>query len=109
MTIKDIINELNLSVVTKNSDLERNVDGCYIGDLLSWVMSNAQADNIWLTIMSNINIVAVAALTDVSCIILCENVSPDEDCVTKANAQGICILKTPASAYETALKLGNLL
>ena len=109
MTVKDIINKLNLTIVTNDNELDRNVNGCYIGDLLSWVMSNAQADNIWLTIMSNINIVAVAALTDVCCIILCEDVSPDDDCVVKANAQGICILKTSDSVYETAVKLGNLL
>ncbi len=109
MNISDIIKELDLTVVTDGCDLNRKVDGCYIGDLLSWVMSNAQADNAWLTIMSNINIVAVATLTDVSCIILCEDVSPDEDCVEKANTQGITILKTPLSVFETAVKLGNLL
>ena len=109
MTVKDVVNELNLTVVTDTGDLERDVNGCYIGDLLSWVMSNAQTDNVWLTIMSNINIVAVATLTDVSCVILCEDVNPDDDCVEKAKVQGITILKTPLSAYEVAVRLGKLI
>ena len=32
---------------------EREIDGVYVGDLLSWVMGRAQSDNAWVTIMSN--------------------------------------------------------
>ena len=46
---------------------EREVSGCYIGDLLSWVMGRAQEDNAWITIMSNINVIAVASLADTAC------------------------------------------
>ena len=108
MTVRELVDTLNLSIVSEG-DLCRNINGCYIGDLLSWVMSNAQSDNVWLTIMSNINIVAVATLTDVSCIILCENVSPDEECLKKAQLQEINILKTDMSTYDLAVKLGAVL
>ena len=108
MKVKDLVKELGLVVLNKG-DFERDVEGCYIGDLLSWVMSNAQTNNVWLTIMSNLNIAAVATLTDVSCIILCENVNADEDCLTKIKMQGINLLKTDLSTYETAVKIGNLI
>ena len=76
MTVSGLKEALNLTAFALPQG-ERDVRGGYAGDLLSWVMGRAQADDAWLTIMSNPNIVAVATLTDVSCIILCEGVAPD--------------------------------
>ena len=82
---------------------DREINGVYIGDLLSWVMGNANADDLWITIMSNINIVAVASLTDAACILLAENVSINETVLETAMAKGVNILSTPRSAYEAAI------
>ena len=71
-------------------------------------MGRAQADNVWLTIMSNLNIVAVATLADVSCIILCEGVTLEESVRNTAEAKGVNILATEAPAYETAKRLTEL-
>lgn len=88
-------------------DGDRNIDGVYIGDLLSWVMGRASQDNAWITIMSNINIVAVASLVDVSCIILAEGVSLEKNVIETAEAKGINIFSTDKSAYETAVLLSS--
>ena len=56
----------------------REIDGVYIGDLLSWVMGRAQMDNAWITIMTNVNVIAVASLADTSCVILAEGVEMPE-------------------------------
>ncbi len=109
MLVKDIIEKLGAQIVNEGDLLQRDITGCYIGDLLSWVMANAREGDIWLTIMSNVNVVAVATLTDISCVLMCENVVPDEDCLIRAREQGITILKTPLSAYQAAVILGNIL
>lgn len=88
-------------------DGEREINGGYIGDLLSWVMGRAKADCGWITIMSNINIVAVASLADVSCIILAEGVTLDETVTETAKAKEVNILSTKLPAYEAALLLGK--
>lgn len=88
---------------------EREINGVYIGDLLSWVMGKAQMDNAWITIMSNINAVAVASLTDTACIILAEGVTLEADVVAAAESKGINVLNSPLSAYEIALKLNEIL
>ena len=90
-------------------DGEREIDGVYIGDLLSWVMGGASQDNAWITIMSNINVIAVATLADTACVILAENVELPEDIRTQAENKGINVLKSPLPTYETAVKLYNLL
>lgn len=86
---------------------EREINGVYIGDLLSWVMGRAKADNAWITIMSNINIVAVASLADVACIILAEGVGLDSAVAETAKAKGVNILTAEMPAYETAMFLSS--
>ena len=61
------------------------------------------------TIMSNVNVAAVAALTDVSCVILAEDVVPDPPLLDRARTQGITLLGTGLSVYDCACRLGGLL
>ena len=88
---------------------EREINGVYIGDLLSWVMGNATSGDAWITIMSNINIIAVASLSDVSCIILAEGVTLEEDIVNTAKEKGINIISSELSTFETAVLLSHFL
>ena len=88
---------------------DRNIGGVYIGDLLSWVMGRAGQDCAWITIMSNINVVAVASLSDAACIILAEGVSLDEEVIKTAESKGVNILSSSLPAYETALILHGAL
>ena len=107
MTVTELQKALSLTPVSLPEG-DREVEGVYIGDLLSWVMGRAQADNVWLTIMSNLNIVAVATLSDVSCILLCEGVTPDATVTETAQAKGVNILTTTMTAYEAASKLAEM-
>ncbi len=88
---------------------DREIDGVYIGDLLSWVMGRATSDNAWITIMSNINTLAVATLTDVACIILAEGVEFDEEVKSQAEEKGVNVLSTSLPAYEAAVLLSKSL
>ena len=82
---------------------------CYVGDLLSWVMGRAPADSAWLTVMGNINSVAVATLADVSCIVLVENAALDADAKNKAEIVGVTILQTEQNSYRLAVEISRLL
>lgn len=88
---------------------ERTINGVYVGDLLSWVMGRAECDNVWITIMSNINVVAVASLSDVSCVLLAEDVTFDNEVLNTAKEKGINILSTPLPAYEAAIKISGMI
>ena len=108
MTVKALSEKLGLTPCTLPEG-DREINGVYCGDLLSWVMGKAQADNVWVTIMSNINVVAVASLSDVSCVILAEGVLPDEDAKKAAQEKDINLLLSDKSTYELALELGQVL
>lgn len=104
MTVAELCSQCGFEAVCM-PDESRPVSGAYIGDLLSWVMGRAGADNAWITIMSNVNVIAVASLSDVSCVILAEGVNLDDELINTANEKCINILKSRLPAYETALML----
>lgn len=108
MTVSDLISALDLTAFVL-SDGDRAVTGGYAGDLLSWVMGRAQTGDVWITIMSNPNVAAVAALTEVACVVLTEGVTPDADLTAKAGAQGLNLLGTGGGSFETAAALRRLL
>ena len=87
----------------------REVTGCYIGDLLSWVMGAAKSGDAWITIMSNINVVAVATLCDTACILLAEGVTVDDEVKQTAIDRGINILSSKKSAFLLASEISRLL
>lgn len=108
MNIKEAVKKLNLNILVEG-DMEREITDGYVGDLLSWVMGRAPQDSAWLTVMGNINSIAVATLADVACIILVENASLDEDAKKKAEIHDVTILSSEENAYNLAVKLNALI
>ena len=108
MKLNEFIEKLNLKILTE-PDCDKDVTGCYSGDLLSWVMSKAQEGSAWLTVMGNVNAVAVAVLTDCACVILTENASLDDDAKQKAEMQGVCFLRSEKNAYELGVEISKLI
>ena len=104
MTVQTLCDELGWTILTEG-DLTKPVTGGYCGDLLSWVMSKAQDGDCWLTVMGNINAVAVAVLTDCACIVLTEHAALDDDAKARAELQGVTILTTDMNAYQAAIAL----
>jgi len=108
MTVQMIKDRLGLEVLTAG-DLSREVTGCYCGDLLSWVMGKAKEGDCWLTVMGNINAVAVAVLTDCACIVLTENAALDDEAKARAEQQDVTILTTELNAYQAGVALSKRL
>ena len=98
ITVKELAEKLELTPYCVEDDT-REVTGGYVGDLLSWVMGRAQSGDAWVTIMSNINVIAVAQLTDVALVILAEGVVPGEDLITAAEMRGINLYSSPEPGF----------
>lgn len=108
MTVKGLLENENFTAIALPCE-SREITDVYIGDLLSWVMGKAQSGNVWITIMSNINTVAVATLADIACILLCEGVTLDAEVKKAAEEKGINVLATDLTAYKAAVLLNTLL
>jgi predicted transcriptional regulator len=108
MKVIDLIKELDLVKITDSFDETTEFTGVYIGDLLSLVMSRAKQGDLWITIQTHINVVAVADLLDLSAILVAEGMEIDEDTIIKANDLGLPILQSKMSTYELACGINRL-
>jgi len=102
-SLKDIAQKLDLKVVS--GDIDRQVSGGYSSDLLSDVIANAQKDNIWITLQTHVNIVAVANLKELAGIILINGRQPEESTLNKAKQENIPIMLTELPTFEIVGKL----
>lgn len=109
MTLQDLIAQLGLTVLTAPKDFARIVpQGGYASDLLSCVIAGAQPGNLWVTLQAHMNVVAVAALREVSAVIITEGAMPEADVVAKAEEQGVILLSTGRPNYEVVGKLWEM-
>ena len=108
MKLYEIVDTLSLEVKTASSHLTKEVTGGYVSDLLSDVMANSKEGNIWITIQTHQNIVAVATLKELAGIILANNRTPDADTLKRAEEAGIPIMRSPLPAFELAGRLYTL-
>ncbi|MGN6712804.1 hypothetical protein [Anaerocolumna jejuensis] len=109
MTVKELIDKNIFQLVNEGENLNQEITDPYCCDLLSVAMGKAPRGAVWVTVMANMNTLAVAALTDVACIILAEGVLPDEQTVNKAKEQGITVLAAGEPVFETSLLIYQLL
>lgn len=108
MKVKEFSEKLGLKVLTGETGLDKEINGMYVGDLLSWVMSHAAKGNAWISVLTHLNVVAVALLTEVSCIIVPENIVVEDPTIKKAIQEGIVILGTDMTTYELCCKAHDL-
>ena len=109
MTTEQIIKELGLKVFT-GDDLEtRKVSGGYVSDLLSDVMGHAREGEVWITLQSHANVVAISSLKELAAILLVKGIVPDKTVVEKAREEGVAILGSNEDTYTITGKLFQLM
>lgn len=109
MNLQNIIDELNLTLLTEPKDFSTvEVSEGYTSDLLSCVMAGAPHGSVWVTLQAHGNIVAVAALLELAAVIISEDAQPDPATLTRANLEGITMLSTPSKSFEVVGRLWEL-
>lgn len=105
MTVKELIDSGMFSLVNEGGNTERRITRPYCCDLLSIAMGKAPAGSAWVTVMGNMNTLAVASLADVACVIMAEGIHLDEEALKKAAVQNITVLETGLAEFDAALKV----
>ncbi|EGD49200.1 DRTGG domain protein [Ruminiclostridium papyrosolvens DSM 2782] len=103
MTLEKLLQKIDGKVITENTK-EITIDNIYICDLLSWVMSHAKKGDAWITVLTNVNVPAVALLAEVACVIIPEDIPVEELTLRKAKENGIIIIGTQYSAFDICKK-----
>lgn len=109
MNVQDLINRSCFNVISEGEDLMKEITKPFCCDLLSIAMSKAPAGSAWVTVMGNVNTLAVATLADISCIILAEGTMLDQVALEKAKIQKITVLSSDLPIFNTALTVHNLI
>ncbi|MCP4151216.1 MAG: serine kinase [bacterium] len=103
MKLKEIIDKVNLSVVTETE--ERDVEGVFISDMLSDVMTSAKPDNLWITTQTHTNIVSAANLVDLAAVVVTQGKEVKKETIDLANRYHVMIYTTPMQTFELVTKL----
>lgn len=109
MKVADIVEKLGLEICCGTAGINREIKGGYTSDLLSDVMGNAQKGNLWITLQTHKNVMAIASLKELSAVILVKGYKPEEDTVTESEAEGIPILSTTKQTFEITGEIYELL
>jgi predicted transcriptional regulator len=109
MTVENLVQKLELQILTGRSYLGKKVSGGYCSDLLSDVIGNSKEGQVWITIQVHKNIIAVASLKDLAAIIVVNGGRPDKETLEAADNEGIPVLWTLKPAFDIAGKIYELI
>jgi len=109
MRLKEIIEQTGLRILSKGTGMDRDVLHAYTGDLLSDVMANSREGDLWITIQTHMNIIAVASLKNLSGIVIVNNRQPEVTVIKRADEEGIPLLSTPLTSFELSGRLYEIL
>ena len=109
MTVQELVNALNLKVFCGQDNLDREIKGGYTSDLLSDVMGFAKEGQVWITLQTHKNVLAIASLKELAAILLVKGNLPEEDMLEQAIEEGIPVLGTDEQTFETTGKVYQLI
>lgn len=109
MTVREMAQRVGLEILTETEGLDREAGPVYCCDLLSFVMGRAPADCVWVTVMGNVNAMAVALLADMACVVLAERAAFDSEAQSKAIQNDIAVLQSNRPVFDTALAIHEAL
>ncbi len=102
MKVSELVKELNLKVFSGEKGLDREITGGYVSDLLSDVMGNATEGEVWITLQTHRNVIAIASLKELACVLLVSSLEPEPNSIEHSNEEGIPVLGTSLSTFEIA-------
>lgn len=105
MKVSDIVKKYGLKVYSGKQGLDNEITGGYVSDLLSDVMGNASENEVWVTLQTHQNVMAIASLKDLAAVILVKDLEPDEETIKHSNEEGVPVLGTSFETFEIAGKL----
>nr|WP_319398641.1 DRTGG domain-containing protein [uncultured Carboxylicivirga sp.] len=109
MKVSDIIEKLNLKVIAGEEGLQNEVTGGYTSDLLSDVMGNADEGQVWITLQTHRNVMAVASLKEVAAVVIVKGLEAEESTISQSNDEGIPLLSSDLETFELSGQLYKIL
>ena len=109
MNLSEFIEKSGFKAINIGDESDKLLSKVFCCDLLSIAMSKAPSSSVWITVMGNVNAVAVSVLADIGCIILAEDINLDEPALEKAKQQNVTVLKSDLPIFDTGLIVHSLI
>jgi autotransporter adhesin len=109
MTLLEIVESLGLLVLTSKKVGDKQITGGYTSDLLSDVMAHGRVGDLWITLQTHKNVLAVVKIKDLAGIVIVNDRRPDDETIQKADEEGVVVLGTQESAFSITGQLYQLL
>ncbi len=109
MKVSELVEKFGLKVFSGEAGIENEIKGGYVSDLLSDVMGNASEGDVWITLQSHQNVMAIASLKDLAAVIIVKGFEPEPDTLEHSNEEGIPILGTDMDTFKISGELYNVL
>lgn len=105
MNINDLVEIISGQLLTLNGDRSKKIEDVYICDLLSWVLSHANKSSAWITVLTNVNVPAVALMVEAACVIITEDIKVEELTLRRANENGVILISTKLNSFEVSKRI----
>ncbi len=102
MNVAQLIETGHFDVLHRASDLSGEITDVFCCDLLSIAMAKGIPGAAFVTVMGNVNALAVLRLTDMRLLVLAEGIGPDEATLKKAKDEDITILSSREGIFPCA-------
>ena len=99
MKLSELIPCIDATVLVQGNE-DAEITSGYTCDLLSWVMAHGAPGMAWVTVQTHLNVIAVAVLSEMACVILPESIEMEQESLDKARTEGMTVLSSPLTAYE---------
>lgn len=109
MTVRELAKIDGFELLAGQNAPDRQITGGFCGDLLSWAMGRAKPDSAWVTVIGNVNVIAVAMLANVACVILAQDAQLDADAKRRADENNIAVLRSSKGEFEIAVIIAKVL
>lgn len=106
--MNDLVLDSRFELVSESLSSSEEIQGYYVGDLLSFVMAKATKGQMWLTVQTHPNVIAIASLLELSAVMIVESAAIPEETITMAKEKGIAIVTTKCPAVEVIQTLPRL-
>jgi predicted transcriptional regulator len=105
MKVAELVEKFGLEIFSGNIGLQNEISGGYVSDLLSDVMGYAQENQVWITLQTHQNVIAIASLKDLAAVIIVKGLQPDPETVKHSEDEGIPLLGTQMETFEIVGKI----
>lgn len=108
MDINTLLDGLPVTLIAGAGGIEKLIDGCFVGDVMSLALARAKEHDMWITMQGHVNVVAVAVMVGISAIILTDGIIPSQAMCERAEQENIPLLTTHLGSYEMAVEVSKL-